>query len=212
MPQALHGIRLIAHHTMSYMTPSIFQGGGVQANAIAGSTTLKEEQPQESRPARTVRFQDSYDELVQSSSRDDPPKSEPARVTGYQRDPRMQERKREQQKAENKAASTIIDLREKSTQEKGPRKRPSSRVRPQHPTPVAPSASRTQPQAENREWRASSLHQLKLNSRILPQGTQCVSNAKCQLLRYTKTLSDRNSRLPREEGTQSHRRRSRRQQ
>ena len=35
--------------TMSYMTPSTFQGGGVQVDAIVHTTTPNEEQPRESR-------------------------------------------------------------------------------------------------------------------------------------------------------------------
>ena len=61
----------------------------------------------------------------------------------------MQERRREQQKAENKAASTIIDLREKINAGKRAReetKQWSSTTTPT-PTPVAPAASPTQPQA-----------------------------------------------------------------
>ena len=129
------------------MTPSTFQGGWVQANAIAGSTTLNEEQPRESRPARTVRFQDSYDELVQSSAGDDPPTTEPARIVGYQRDPQMQGRQREQQKAENKAASTVIDLREKINAGKRAREEAEQSSSTTTPTPRAPAASPTQPEA-----------------------------------------------------------------
>ena len=115
VPLASEGVRLTTHPTMNYMTPSTFQRGGVQgvqANATADNTTLSEEKPRESCPARTVRFQDSYDELIQSCSKHEPPKTEPAPIVGYQRDPQMQERQREQQKAENEAASTVIDLRE----------------------------------------------------------------------------------------------------
>ena len=126
-------------------------GGRGQANAIAGSTTLNEEQPRESRPARTLRFQDSYDELVQSCSRDDPTKTEPARVVGYQRDPRRQERQREQQKGENKAASTIIDLREKINAGKRSREETEQSSSTTAPTPVAHAASPTQPQARKQK-------------------------------------------------------------
>ena len=119
---------------------------GVQAKATADNTTLSEEQPRESRPARTVRFQDSYDELIQFSSKYEPPKTEPARIVGYQRDPQMQERQREQQKAENKVASTVIDLREKINAGKRAREEAEQSSSATTPTPVAPAVSPTQPE------------------------------------------------------------------
>ena len=71
MPLASDGIRLLTTQTSNFMLPSAFQGGGVQVDNTT-STTLSEEQPRESRPARTVTFKDSYEELIQSSSRTEP--------------------------------------------------------------------------------------------------------------------------------------------
>ena len=181
----------------------------MQANAIADSTTQNEEQPRESRPARTVSFQDSHDELVQSSSRDEPPKTEPARVVGYHRDPQMQERQREQQKAGKKAASTVIDLREKINAGKRAREEAEQLSSTTTPTPVAHAASPTQPEARRQRLTRGLLTSAEIQS---PEKTQCVSNAKCQLPSYRKTHSDRNSRLPREEGTQPRRKESRKPQ
>ena len=119
----------------------------MQPNARADNTTLSEEQPRESRPARTVRFQDSYDELIQSSSQQEPPKTEPVRLIGYQRDPEMQERQREQQKAGNKAASSVVDLREKINAGKRAREEAEQSNSTTTSTPVTPAESPTQPEA-----------------------------------------------------------------
>ena len=59
----------------------------------------------------------------------------------------MQEGQREQQKAENKAASFIIDLREKINAGKRAREETEQSNSTTTPTPVAPAASPTQPQA-----------------------------------------------------------------
>ena len=74
MPLASEGIRLLRQPSMSFMLPSAFQGGGMRVNAIANNTIGSEEQTRENRSVRTVTFQDSYDALSQSSSRDEPPK------------------------------------------------------------------------------------------------------------------------------------------
>ena len=71
-------------------------------NAIANNTIQGEEQV---RPTRTVTFQGSYDALTQSTSRDEPSRSEPSRLVGFQKDPQLQECQLQQQKAENKAAN-----------------------------------------------------------------------------------------------------------
>ena len=112
LPLASEGIRLLTTQTSNFMLPSAFQGGGVQVGNTT-STTLSEEHPRESRPARTVTFKDSYEELTQTSSRTEPQVSEPVSLVGFQMDPQLRERQREQQKAESKAASTVVDLREK---------------------------------------------------------------------------------------------------
>ena len=65
------------------------------------------------RPTRTVTFQDSYDAFTQSTSSDGTTRSEPSRLVGFQKDPQLQERQHQQQKAENKAANAPIVLRDK---------------------------------------------------------------------------------------------------
>ena len=82
----------------------------MQLNAIADNNIQSEEQV---RPTRTVTFQDSYDALTQSTSRDEISRSEPGCLVGFQKDPQLQERQRQEQKAENKAANAPIDLRDK---------------------------------------------------------------------------------------------------
>ena len=59
----------------------------------------------------------------------------------------MQERQREQQRAENKAASTVIDLRERINAGKRAREGAEQSGSTTTPTPVAPAASPTQPEA-----------------------------------------------------------------
>ena len=113
MPLASEGIRLLTTPSSTFMPPSTFQGGGVQVDNTT-SATLSEEQPR-----RTVTFKDSYEELTQTSSRTESQvseplqASEPASLVGFQKDPQFRERQREQQKAESKAANTVVDLREK---------------------------------------------------------------------------------------------------
>ena len=82
-------------------------------NAIANDTVRSEEKARENRPTRTVMFQDSYDALNPSTSRDEAPRSEPICLLGFQKDPQLQERQRQRQRVENKAANAPIDLRDK---------------------------------------------------------------------------------------------------
>ena len=179
------------------MLPSAFQGEGVQVGNTT-STTLSEEQPRESRPARTVTFKDSYEELIQSSSRTEPQVSEPASLVGFQMDPQLRERQREQQKAESKAASTVVDLREKINA--GKRAREAAEQAGQSSsttTPQPPAASPTQPEAR----RPSSSHMQKNGSWTSLHATHCVSSGKCQPQRHQKTHYDRSSRSLLEQGT-----------
>ena len=68
-------------------------------NAVADNTMQSEEQV---RSTRTVTFQDSYDALTQSTSRNESPSSEPRRIVGFQKDPQLQKRQLEQQKQKTK--------------------------------------------------------------------------------------------------------------
>ena len=113
MPLASEGKRLLTQPSTIFMLPSTFQGGGVQVNAIANNTIQNGKQTQESRPARTVTFQDSYDVLTPSSSKHEPTRNEPSRLVGFQKDPKLQERQRQQQRVENKTTKAPTDLRDK---------------------------------------------------------------------------------------------------
>ena len=75
--------------------------------------TTTEKHTRENRQSRTVTFQDSHEELTPSSSKSEPPRNEPNCLIGFQKDPKPQERQREQQRAENKTTNAPIDLREK---------------------------------------------------------------------------------------------------
>ena len=90
------------------MLPSAFQGGGVQVSTTENEQTATNEQTRENRQNRTITFKDSYEELTPSSSR-----SESNRLMGFQKDPKLQERQREQQRTEHKNAYSPIDLRDK---------------------------------------------------------------------------------------------------
>ena len=85
--------------------------------------------------------------MTQFSSRDEPPRSEPSRLIGFQKDPENQQRQRQQQRADNKAASAPIDLRDKINAGK----RASEAVEQQQSnsttTTTAPAVSPTQPEA-----------------------------------------------------------------
>ena len=147
MPLASEGIRLLTTPSSNFMLPSTFQGGGVQVDNTT-SATLSEEQPR-----RTVTFKDSYEELTQTSSRtesqvSEPPQvSEPASLVGFQMDPQFRERQREQQKAESKAANTVVDLREKIKAGKRAREAAGQgRQSSSTSIPQPPSTSPTQPE------------------------------------------------------------------
>ena len=95
MPLASEGVRLLTHPSSNFMLPSTFQGGGAQVSTTANNPTAAKEQIREVRDTRTVTFQDSCDELTPSSSRSEPPKIEPSRLVGFQKDPKLQERQRQ---------------------------------------------------------------------------------------------------------------------
>ena len=157
MPLAFEGIRLLTQPSTSLMTPSAFHGGGVQVNAIANITIQSKEHARKDRPTRTVTFQDSYDALTQSSSRDPTPKREPNCLVGFQKDLQLQERQRQQQRVENKAANAPIDLRDKLNAGKRARdlgEQSSSNTNRDlsAPSPTKPEARR---QKIAREWLTS---------------------------------------------------------
>ena len=112
MPPAFESVRSLIHPSTSFMLPSTFQGGGVRVSPTENKQTTAGEQTRENHQSRTVTFQDSYEELTPSSSKSEPPRNEHSRLIGFQKDPKLQERQREQQLAENKTTNAPIDLRD----------------------------------------------------------------------------------------------------
>ena len=75
--------------------------------------TTTQEQAKESRPTRTVTFQNSHEELTSSTSNTKPSRNEPSKLVGFQKDPKLQKRQREEQREERKSNNAPIDLRDK---------------------------------------------------------------------------------------------------
>ena len=100
MPLASVGVSSLTQPTSSFMLPSTFQGGGVQVSPTECNQTTTQEKAEESRPTRTVTFQDSLEELTPSTSNTKPSRNEPSKLIGFQKDPKLQERQREEQREE----------------------------------------------------------------------------------------------------------------
>ena len=95
------------------MLPSAFQGGGVELSPTENEQTTTEGHTRKNCQGRTVTFKDSYEELTPSSSRREPPRNEPSRLIGFQKNPKLKERQQEQQRTENKTTNAPMDLRDK---------------------------------------------------------------------------------------------------
>ena len=113
MPMASESVHSFTHSSTNFMLPSAFQGGGVQVSPTENEQTTTEGQTRENRQSRTVTFEDSYEELTPSSSRSEPPRNKHSRLIGFQKDPKLKERQREQQRTESKTTNAPIDLRDK---------------------------------------------------------------------------------------------------
>ena len=113
MPLASVSVSSLTSSTSGFMLPSTFQGGGVQVSPIECNQVTTQEQAEETRPTRKVTFQDSYEELTPSTSNTQPARNEPSRLIGFQKDPKLHGRQREEQREERKANNTPIDLRDK---------------------------------------------------------------------------------------------------
>ena len=74
---------------------------------------MTQEEANNARPTRKVTFQDSYEELTPSTSNPQPAKSEPSKLIGFQKDPKVHERQKEEQKKERKDRNAPMDLRDK---------------------------------------------------------------------------------------------------
>ena len=155
MPLASEGVRLLTHPSSNFMLPSTFQGGGVQVNTTANSPTTDEEETREVRDTRTVTFQDSSDELTPSSSRSEPMRKEPSCLVGFQKDPKLQERQRQQQRVESKTTNAPIDLRNKLNA--GKRARDQVEQSSLKVDIGTPAPSPTQPEARRQKWQKNGL-------------------------------------------------------
>ena len=153
MPLASVGVTSLTQPTTGFMLPSNFQGGGVQVSPNECKQTTVQEQIRESRQTRTVTFPDSYEELTLSSSKSQPTRDESNRLVGFQKDPKLRERQRELQRAENEATKAPIDLRDKLNAGKRAREQDgqsSSRLNRGIPAP-SPSQPEARTQKVTRE-------------------------------------------------------------
>ena len=117
----------------------------MQASPTENEQTTTEGQTKESRQGRTVTFKDSYEELTPSSSRSEPPRNEPSRRIGFQKDPKLKERQREQQRTENKTTNALMDLRDKVNAGKRAREQCDQSISRENrgaPSPSQPEARR----------------------------------------------------------------------
>ena len=149
MPLASEGVRLLTHPSSNFMLPSTFQRGGAQMNTTANNPTTDEEQIKEVRDTRTVTLQDSYDELTPSSSKSEPMGKEPSRLVGFQKDPKLQERQRQQQRVESKTTNAATDLRNKLNA--GKRAREQGEPSSSRANRGAPAPSPTQPESRKQK-------------------------------------------------------------
>ena len=168
MPLASEGVRLLTNPSSTFMLPSTFQGGGAQVSSTANNPTTNEEQIREVRDTRTVTFQDSYDELTPSSSRSLPMRNEPSRLVGFQKDQKLQERQRQQQRVKSKTTNAPIDLRD--TLNAGKRAREQGGQSSSKVNRGAPAPSPTQPEARRqkvtKEWLTTTeMRQLDITAR-----------------------------------------------
>ena len=131
--------------------------------------TTTEGQTKENRQGRTVTFKDLYEELTPSSSRSEPPRNEPSCLIGFQKDPKLKERQREQQQTESKTTNAPIDLRDtlnagKRAREQGDQS--SSRENRGVPAP-SPSQPEARRQKVTREYllTATEIKQLDITAR-----------------------------------------------
>ena len=113
MPLASMGVSSLTQSPSGFMLPSTFQGGGVLVSPTESNQTTTQKQAKKSRPTRTVTFEDSHEELTPSTSNTKPSRNEPSKLIGFQKDPKLQERQREEQREERKINNAPIDLRDK---------------------------------------------------------------------------------------------------
>ena len=171
MPLASVGINPPTLSTPAFMLPSAFQGGGVQAmqtNPIECNQVTTQEQAKETLQMRKVTFQDSYEELIPSTSNTQPAQNEPSRLVGFQKDPKLHERQKEEQREERKTNNAPVDLRDKLNATKRAREQDgqtSSRSNRGTPAP-SPSQPEARRQKVARELlTAAEMKQLDITAR-----------------------------------------------
>ena len=106
---------------------------------------MTQEQANNARPTRKVAFQDSNKELTPSTSDPQPARNEPSKLIGFQKDPKLHERQKEEQREERKTSNAPIDLRDKLNATKRAREhdgQTSSNRGTPAPSPSQPEARR----------------------------------------------------------------------
>ena len=137
-------------------------------STTANNPTAHEEQTREVRDTRTITFQDSYDELPPSSFRSEPTRKEPSRLVGFQKDPKLQERQRQQQRVESKTTNAPKDLRDKLNagkrgREQGEQSSSKVDIGATDPSPTQPEVRR---QKVAKEWLTTTeMQQLDITAR-----------------------------------------------
>ena len=171
MPLASVGINPPTLSTPAFMLPSAFQGGGVQAmqtSPIECNQVTTQEQAKETLQMRKLTFQDSYKELIPSTSNTQPAQNEPSRLVGFQKDPKLHERQKEEQREERKTNNAPVDLRDKLNATKRAREQDgqtSSRSNRGTPAP-SPSQPEARRQKVARELlTAAEMKQLDITAR-----------------------------------------------
>ena len=109
-----------------------------------------------------------FDELTPSSSRCEPTRKEPSRLVGFQKDPKLQERQRQQQRVESKTTNAPIALRDKlnvgkRAREQGEQSSSKVDIGVPAPSPTQPEARR---QKVAKEWLTTTeMQQLDITAR-----------------------------------------------
>ena len=140
----------------------------MQTNPIECNQVTTQEQAKETLQIRKVTFQDSYEELIPSTSNTQPAQNEPSRLVGFQKDPKLHERQKEEQREERKTNNAPVDLRDKLNATKRAREQDgqtSSRSNRGTPAP-SPSQPEARRQKVARELlTAAEIKQLDITAR-----------------------------------------------
>ena len=140
----------------------------MQTNPIECNQVTTQEQAKETLQTRKVTFQDSYEELIPSTSNTQPAQNEPSRLVGFQNDPKLHERQKEEQREERKTNNAPVDLRDKLNATKRAREQDgqtSSRSNRGTPAP-SPSQPEARRQKVARELlTAAEMKQLDITAR-----------------------------------------------